>query len=71
MLNKIQWVFVYEFKGIWYDVGYKFGYLKMMIEYGLIYLDVKVDLWIYIKDFGVKLFKEDSVVFKIMKKLIK
>lgn len=34
-LNKIQRVFAHEFKGERFDVGYKFGFLKTSIEFGL------------------------------------
>ena len=49
-LNKIQRVFAHEFKGERYDVGYKFGYLKTSIEFGLRHPEVKDDLAKYIKD---------------------
>ncbi|MFC6201373.1 UTP--glucose-1-phosphate uridylyltransferase GalU [Lactiplantibacillus nangangensis] len=59
-LNKTQRVFAHEFKGTRHDVGYKFGYLKTTIEYGLTHPDVKDDLRAYIKDLGAKLTKADA-----------
>jgi len=59
-LNKTQRVFAHEFKGTRHDVGYKFGYLKTTIEYGLTHPDVKDDLRAYIKDLGVELTKQDN-----------
>lgn len=49
-LNKIQRVFAHEFKGQRYDVGYKFGYLKTSIQFGLRHPEVKDDLKAYIKE---------------------
>lgn len=54
-LNKIQRVFAHEFKGQRYDVGYKFGYLKTSIEFGLAHPEVKADLTAYIKELAAKL----------------
>lgn len=54
-LNQIQRVFAHEFKGDRFDVGYKFGYLKTSIEFGLKYPEVKDDLKAYIKELGKKI----------------
>lgn len=54
-LNQIQRVFAHEFKGDRFDVGYKFGYLKTSIEFGLKHPEVKDDLKAYIKDLGKRL----------------
>ena len=49
-LNKIQRVFAHEFKGQRYDVGYKFGYLKTSIQFGLRHPEIKDELKDYIKE---------------------
>jgi UTP--glucose-1-phosphate uridylyltransferase len=49
-LNKIQRVFAHEFKGERFDVGYKFGFLKTSIQFGLEHPEVKDDLRKYIKE---------------------
>lgn len=49
-LNKIQRVFAHEFKGERFDVGYKFGFLKTSIQFGLEHPEVKDDLKKYIKE---------------------
>lgn len=54
-LNQIQRVFAHEFKGDRFDVGYKFGYLKTSIEFGLKHPEVKDDLKAYIKYLGKRL----------------
>lgn len=54
-LNKIQRVFAHKFKGDRFDVGYKFGYLKTSIEFGLRHPEVKDDLSAYIKELSKKL----------------
>lgn len=54
-LNKIQRVFAHEFKGDRYDVGYKFGYLKTSIQYGLTHPEVKDELKAYIKEIASQL----------------
>lgn len=59
-LNKVQRVFAHEFKGTRYDVGYKFGYLKTSIEYGLKHKEVKDELKEYLKTLGAKLIAEDT-----------
>ena len=51
-LNKIQRVFAHEFKGQRYDVGYKFGYLKTSIQFGLRHPEVQAELKEYIKELG-------------------
>lgn len=55
LLNQIQRVFAHEFKGDRFDVGYKFGYLKTSIEFGLKHPEVKDDLKAYIKELGKKI----------------
>lgn len=52
-LNKIQRVFAHEFKGERFDVGYKFGFLKTSIEFGLDHPEVKDDLKAYIKELSL------------------
>lgn len=54
-LNKVQRVFAHEFKGDRFDVGYKFGYLKTSIQFGLKHLEVKDELTAYIKQLAKKL----------------
>ncbi len=54
-LNKIQRVFAHEFKGERFDVGYKFGYLKTSIQFGLEHPEVKDDLRAYIKELSKNL----------------
>lgn len=54
-LNKVQRVFAHEFKGDRYDVGYKFGYLKTSIQFGLRHPEVKDDLKAYIKQLAKEL----------------
>ncbi|AUJ32515.1 MAG: UTP--glucose-1-phosphate uridylyltransferase GalU [Liquorilactobacillus nagelii] len=54
-LNKIQRVFAHEFKGERFDVGYKFGFLKTSIEFGLDHPEVKDDLKAYIKELAKNL----------------
>ncbi|CAM2877700.1 UTP--glucose-1-phosphate uridylyltransferase GalU [Dellaglioa algida] len=63
-LNKVQRVFAHEFKGTRYDVGYKFGYLKTSIEYGLKHKEVKDELKEYLKTLGAKLIAEDAAKSK-------
>ncbi|MBT2732762.1 MULTISPECIES: UTP--glucose-1-phosphate uridylyltransferase GalU [Carnobacterium] len=57
-LNKTQRVFAHEFKGIRYDVGDKFGFLKTSIQYGLKHPEIKDSLNEYIIELGKKLEKE-------------
>jgi UTP--glucose-1-phosphate uridylyltransferase len=57
-LNKTQRVFAHEFKGIRYDVGDKFGFLKTSIQYGLKHTEIKDSLNEYIIELGKKLEKE-------------
>lgn len=59
-LNKTQRVFAHEFKGMRYDVGDKFGFMKTSIEYGLEHKEVKDNLRSYIIDLGAKLAAEDA-----------
>lgn len=54
-LNKIQRVFAHEFKGERFDVGYKFGFLKTSIDFGLDHPEVKDDLKAYIKELAKNL----------------
>ena len=54
-LNKIQRVFAHEFKGQRYDVGYKFGYLKTSIQFGLRHPEVRDELKEYIKELSKKI----------------
>lgn len=54
-LNKVQRVFAHEFKGGRFDVGYKFGYLKTSIQFGLKHPEVKDELTAYIKQLAKKL----------------
>ncbi|ETA74975.1 UTP--glucose-1-phosphate uridylyltransferase GalU [Ligilactobacillus equi] len=54
-LNKVQRVFAHEFKGQRFDVGYKFGYLKTSIEFGLKHPEVKDELKAYIKELAQQL----------------
>lgn len=54
-LNKVQRVFAHEFKGDRFDVGYKFGYLKTSIQFGLKHSEVKDELTAYIKQLAKKL----------------
>ena len=54
-LNKVQRVFAHEFKGDRFDVGYKFGYLKTSIQFGLKHPEVKDELTSYIKQLAKKL----------------
>ena len=54
-LNKVQRVFAHEFKGDSFDVGYKFGYLKTSIQFGLKHPEVKDELTAYIKQLAKKL----------------
>lgn len=57
-LNKTQRVFAHEFKGIRYDVGDKFGFLKTSIQYGLRHPEIKDSLNEYIIELGKKLENE-------------
>ncbi|WP_035054426.1 UTP--glucose-1-phosphate uridylyltransferase GalU [Carnobacterium pleistocenium] len=57
-LNKTQRVFAHEFKGIRYDVGDKFGFLKTSIQYGLKHPEIKDSLNEYIIELGKKLENE-------------
>lgn len=59
-LNKTQRVFAHEFKGIRYDVGDKFGFLKTSIEYGLTHPEVKDALKAYLLETAQRL--EESEV---------
>ena len=54
-LNKVQRVFAHEFKGDRFDVGYKFGYLKTSIQFGLKHPEVKDELTAYIKQLAKKI----------------
>lgn len=54
-LNQTQRVFAREFKGIRYDVGDKFGFLKTSIQYGLTHPEVKENLCQYLIDLAHEL----------------
>ena len=59
-LNKTQRVFAHEYKGDRYDVGNKFGWIEINIEYGLNHPEVKDELREYIKELGAKMSAEDK-----------
>lgn len=59
-LNHTQRVFGRQFKGIRYDVGDKFGFLKTSIEYGLTHPEVKDNLREYLIEISETLKKEDK-----------
>ena len=46
-LNEIQRVFAYDFEGIRYDVGEKFGFIKTIIEMALQHEELKEELMEY------------------------
>ena len=46
-LNEIQRVFAYDFEGIRYDVGEKFGFIKTTIEMALQHEELKEELMEY------------------------
>ena len=48
-LNEIQRVFAYDFEGIRYDVGEKFGFIKTTIEFALKDEELREDLLEYLK----------------------
>lgn len=54
-LNKTQRVFAKKFEGKRYDVGNKFGFLEMTVDYGLQHPEIKDELREYIKKIGQKL----------------
>lgn len=49
-LNEIQRVFAYDFEGIRYDVGEKFGFIKTTIEMALQNEELNVELMKYMKE---------------------
>ncbi|TCN24161.1 UTP--glucose-1-phosphate uridylyltransferase GalU [Mesobacillus foraminis] len=49
-LNQIQRVFAYDFEGLRYDVGEKFGFVKTTIEFALQHEDLREDIVDYLKD---------------------
>ncbi|WP_409302883.1 UTP--glucose-1-phosphate uridylyltransferase GalU [Peribacillus sp. SCS-155] len=49
-LNDIQRVFAYDFEGIRYDVGEKFGFIKTTIEFALQHKDLREDILEYLKE---------------------
>lgn len=51
-LNKTQRVFAHEFKGTYYDVGDKFGFVKTSIAYGLKHPQIKDELKAYLIALG-------------------
>jgi len=50
MLNEYENVYAYDFDGMRYDVGEKFGFVKTTIELALQNKDMKDDLMIYLKE---------------------
>lgn len=48
-LNKTQRVFARNYKGVRYDVGDKFGFVRTTIEYGLEHPQIKTELKAYLK----------------------
>ncbi|MDR3185532.1 MAG: UTP--glucose-1-phosphate uridylyltransferase [Christensenellaceae bacterium] len=58
ILSKSQNVYAYDFEGVRYDIGDKFGFLKANIEFGLRHGDVKTELLEYLK----KLSQEEFVI---------
>ncbi|MGX7106567.1 UTP--glucose-1-phosphate uridylyltransferase GalU [Hutsoniella sourekii] len=57
-LNKTQRVFAKQFTGKRYDVGNKFGFIQMSIEYGLKHPQIKDELKDFIIQTGQNLIKE-------------
>ena len=53
-LNEIQRVFAYDFEGIRYDVGEKFGFIKTTIEMALQYEDLREELINYMNQLITK-----------------
>ncbi|CKG26773.1 glucose-1-phosphate uridylyltransferase [Streptococcus pneumoniae] len=49
-LNEIQRVFAYDFEGIRYDVGEKFGFIKTTIEFALQDINLKEDMITYMNE---------------------
>ncbi|MCM2535828.1 UTP--glucose-1-phosphate uridylyltransferase GalU [Neobacillus pocheonensis] len=49
-LNEIQRVFAYDFEGMRYDVGEKFGFVKTTIEFALQHEDLHDDMLDYLKN---------------------
>ena len=49
-LNDVQRVFAYDFEGIRYDVGEKFGFIKTTIEMALQNEELNVELMKYMKE---------------------
>ncbi len=49
-LNQIQRVFAYNFEGMRYDVGEKFGFVKTTIEFALQYEDLKEEMLDYLRE---------------------
>ncbi|MGY3766396.1 UTP--glucose-1-phosphate uridylyltransferase GalU [Vagococcus vulneris] len=60
-LNKTQRVFAQNYKGVRYDVGDKFGFMKTSIEYGLKHPQIKDDLRQLILDLSDNIRNEDTV----------
>lgn len=61
-LNEIQRVFAYDFEGLRYDVGEKFGFVKTTIEFALQHEDLHNDVLDYIKLLVSKIEKEKALV---------
>ncbi len=55
LLIKEQGVYAYEFEGLRYDIGDKFGFLQANIEYALRSAPYKAELASYIKDIAGKI----------------
>ena len=53
-LNEIQRVFAYDFEGIRYDVGEKFGFIKTTIEMALQHEELKDELIEYMNEILVQ-----------------
>lgn len=60
-LNEIQRVFAYDFEGIRYDVGEKFGFIKTTIEMALQHESLREELMSYMNE----LVKKKMYIFKV------
>lgn len=58
-LNQIQRVFAYNFEGIRYDVGEKFGFVKTTIEFALQHEDLHDDMLNYLRNLVTSFDKEN------------
>ncbi|MEH7308185.1 UTP--glucose-1-phosphate uridylyltransferase GalU [Neobacillus drentensis] len=61
-LNQIQRVFAYDFEGIRYDVGEKFGFVKTTIEFALQHNDLHDDMIDYLRSLVSSLEKEKAML---------